>query len=243
MYNNWLIHLDTIDSTNNYAMQLLQDGMAQHGQVVVANYQLAGKGQRGKQWLGDKDLNLAMSMILLPHNDIDIYFLSFCIPVAVQHCLSKLLPNCHVCIKWPNDILVNDRKLCGILIENIFRGAHIKSSVIGIGINMYQQQFDVSAAFPPTSINSIAPQFSLSNIEMASLLRSAILDTLQWDINLLQDRYNSILFRKNESHRFQSTLTTFEGKIQGTNAQFELEIATTNGEIQCFRFGEIQYMP
>ncbi len=132
-HHAWLTYLDIVDSTNNYAMQAIQDGLAQHGNVIMAHHQSMGKGQRGKQWQSIAGESVAMSLILNHETLVDIFYLSFLIPVAVRHVLQDYMPECQVCIKWPNDIYVNDKKIAGILIENVFRGMTVKHSVIGVG--------------------------------------------------------------------------------------------------------------
>ncbi len=139
------IFLPQSDSTNSYAISLLKNVNPPEGTVIHAACQTAGKGQRGSAWLSEPLSNLAASVILKP-SFLDIKNHFFLYQVAALSCfdtLSQILDKRHfdIKIKWPNDILVNGRKICGILIENGISGQEIKYSVIGVGINLNQQHF------------------------------------------------------------------------------------------------------
>lgn len=240
--NNWLIALDTIDSTNNYAMSLIQDGMAQNGHVVTAKYQTQGKGQRGNVWQGNKAENIAMSMILDQTILKDIYHLSFAVPVAVAEVLQELLPNCQVCIKWTNDIYVNNKKLAGILIENIFRGAQLRNAVLGIGINVLQTNID------PQKVSSFISLKQLTNeaVDMQLIIqniRTRILKIMQFDLAKLQEQYNEKLWKHDEWYLFkiEANQQDIKAKIVGVNEHFQL-VLSEGGQEQAYHFGTITWL-
>ena len=237
----WLIDLDTIDSTNNYAMRLVQDGMAHSGMVVYTQHQFAGKGQRGKQWNTQAGEAIAMSLIYCPAVDCDVYSLSFAIPVAVRSVLQKLMPECQVDIKWPNDIYVNNSKLAGILIENTFRGSAIKYAVIGIGVNMRQTSF-VQMDRTPISVLMASGRY-FEHLDVVEALRNAILAIFQKDIKETMQVYQSYLWRKGSYSSFKDLVSeeVFEGEILGVNSLFELEI-NVNGTNRTYQFGKIQFL-
>ncbi len=241
MYNNWLIELDTIDSTNNYAMHLLQDGLAQNGTVVVAEFQTHGKGQRGKTWLGNKGENIAMSVVLDTSKGLDVFSLSFLVPIAVRKALQQFLPACQVVIKWPNDIYVDDRKLAGILIENVFRGASLKGSVVGIGVNVYQQLFDISQP-SPVSLKILRPDFSVPLLDLVAAIRANLLESLHLSFPDAVQQYNDVLYKKGNSciFEFKDTGILTEGIVVGVDEQFDL-ILEANNERKAYRFGTIQW--
>ena len=136
------IELDTVDSTNNYAMALVHEGVAQHGMVVIAKHQTKGKGQRGKVWETIPDANLSFSIIVQPHFLLpaQAFQLLATTAVAIQNQLEPIIGD-ELKIKWPNDLYWRDRKTGGILIENVIRGTQWQWSVIGIGINVNQTAF------------------------------------------------------------------------------------------------------
>ena len=118
-----LIILETVDSTNNYAMALVQNGSAESGCAVFSKEQTAGRGRRGKAWKSVASKNIMLSVIAemqwLPVQQQ--FHLSMAAALGCVDFLSKYI-NKSIKIKWPNDIFVNDRKAGGILIENVVKG-------------------------------------------------------------------------------------------------------------------------
>ncbi len=142
---NNIIHLTEVDSTNSYAKALLKDVKLPEGTVISTDNQTKGKGQRGNIWVAEPAANITCSVILYPKflNASDHFFLSKVISLAIHATLAELLDsgNYDIKIKWPNDILVNNKKICGTLIENSFRQDKLQESVIGIGLNVNQEDF------------------------------------------------------------------------------------------------------
>jgi len=114
------IELKTVDSTNNYALTQLHEGLAHHGTAYFAGEQVAGKGQRGKTWLAAKDSSILLSIVINPDPlTLNQQFqLSACVAASVCGFFNSYV-NGNACIKWPNDLYWQDRKAGGILIENI----------------------------------------------------------------------------------------------------------------------------
>lgn len=137
-----LIKLQSIDSTNNYAAKLVRKHKLAEGTVIMSDFQLAGKGQRGNNWESVKGKNLLLSIVLFPRF-LAIekqYLLSMIISLSVYHVMvDKTVGN--VKIKWPNDVLINRKKVGGILIENTSVGKRLDSSIVGIGLNVNQGEF------------------------------------------------------------------------------------------------------
>ncbi len=142
-YPKWLYSLDTVDSTNNYATKLIEDGLAHHGDVVWALEQTAGKGQRGKKWETIPGENIMMTLIVQPDKVLatNPYHLNMIVAHTLATYLKQIYAYWNVNIKWPNDIFVNAKKAVGILIENIYRGSNWSHAIIGIGINVNQNLF------------------------------------------------------------------------------------------------------
>src|SRR6187551_3254393 len=114
---------DQLGSTNNYAIQLIDADKAGHGLTILAGSQTEGKGQRGKEWIDEPGESLLMSLIVAPVFEISDQplFLATSV-VSVVNVLKKHLPDLEVRIKWPNDIVIADKKAGGMLIENVLRG-------------------------------------------------------------------------------------------------------------------------
>src|SRR6056297_93997 len=133
--------IQEVDSSNNYAKQLIAEGKADHGTVVLAHFQKAGKGHAENHWESEQGKNMLASFILFPK------FLmadkQFCLSKIISLALVDLLKDEKVTasIKWPNDVYIENKKLAGILIENSVSGSYIHSSVIGVGLNLNQEKF------------------------------------------------------------------------------------------------------
>lgn len=130
---------------------------APHGTVVVTDRQTAGRGQRGNSWEAQPGANLTFSLLLRPQAipAARQFELSMIVALEVAACVRRALAGApdapRVCVKWPNDIYVGDRKIAGILIENSLSGSGIERSIAGIGLNVNQRRF-LSDAPNPTSI-------------------------------------------------------------------------------------------
>ena len=150
-----------IDSTNNYAMTQINEGLAKDGMAWFSNFQTAGKGQRGKAWMGNPDENIALTIAF---ESLSIFqnrpfLFNVLISLEIRSFLQQIVNESNleregkanfiqtkqidkkVHIKWPNDLWVNDRKAGGVLIENKYRGNNWNWAVVGIGINVNQIEF------------------------------------------------------------------------------------------------------
>ena len=150
-YGNFnIIWSDTVDSTNDEAKRCI-DSLPDLSVISTYN-QTAGRGQRGNSWLSEPHANLTFSIVAKNGFNIkpaDQIVINEMISLAIIDFLS-----CHgidARIKWPNDIYVADKKICGILIEHVVRGNSIVYSIIGVGLNVNQKNFD-SSLYNPTSI-------------------------------------------------------------------------------------------
>lgn len=132
-----VIELASVASTNKTAAELIALSKAPHGTVILAHEQTAGRGQRGRVWQNAADLDLAVSIVLEPVGlrAEDQFSLSKLASLAVYDVVSALLPG-RVRVKWPNDILVDRRKLAGILIECDLVGERVRNAIVGVGLNV-----------------------------------------------------------------------------------------------------------
>jgi BirA family transcriptional regulator, biotin operon repressor / biotin---[acetyl-CoA-carboxylase] ligase len=145
-----IVRLTTVDSTQRVAFELAEQGAAD-GTVVVADSQTAGRGRWGRTWRDTPGESLLMSVIVRPDLSVgDLPKLSFAAAVAVGEAIA-LTTGLTACLKWPNDVLVNGRKLAGILLES--RIAAEPFMVAGIGINLRQRRFPDALAGIATSVD------------------------------------------------------------------------------------------
>ena len=249
------IELQSIDSTNKYAMglihkDLLPDGQseAQHGMAIFTHEQTGGKGQRGKNWASQKDLNIALSILLKPYplSITDQFKLSVCVAVSIWEFFSKYAGD-ETKIKWPNDIYWRDRKAGGILIENVIQSSQLtvgswQWSVIGIGININQTDFDPDLP-NPVSLKQITGKKN-EPIELAKELCSIIEKNYQLLISenfeMLFNKYQIQLYKKNEKVKLKKGARVFETTIKRVSETGQL--ITQHSIEEKFEFGEIEWL-
>lgn len=233
--------LDTVDSTNNYAMQQVHDGLAKHGMAWFATEQTAGKGQRGKNWASEKGKNIAMSLVLEP-GELKItnqFHLSAAIALAVFEFL-KTYAGDEIKIKWPNDLYWRDRKAGGILIENKFQGKTWKWAVVGIGINVNQTEFSKELVNPVSLKQVTGKTFNV--IDLAKELQSLMMKNLATGITpaeILQ-QYNEHLYKINQLVTFRKAGVKFDTVIKEVSAQGKL--VTVDAIEREFDFGEVEWV-
>ncbi|NDC41458.1 MAG: biotin--[acetyl-CoA-carboxylase] ligase, partial [Chitinophagia bacterium] len=189
-----LIKLDDIDSTNNYAMHLIDGNKAHHGLTVLAARQSSGKGQRGRTWTDTPGQSLLMSTILQPEHTIDQQFqFNTSVATTIAQQVQQWLPAATVRIKWPNDIIVNDKKAGGILIENVLRGATWAYAVVGFGLNINQESMP---GLPfATSLHMVTGETYVID-ELALAITQALVSSLTGKPMDKLDTYRQLLYGK-----------------------------------------------
>ncbi len=242
-----LIVLEEVSSTNDYLKELLSNiKPLAEGTAIMAKHQTQGKGQRGSTWLTKAEENLTVSFLLLP-NKLDIQYafnLNMIICLGVHQWLKHYVED--VYIKWPNDIFIGRKKVGGILIENQLKGAIIKSSVIGIGININQEHFK-------STIKTIATSLKLSlktpknlNIEACCIEMLSQIFTLykQFDLkntDQLRKAYTSFLFMRGQPTLFEINGEHIKGIIEGIDRMGRL-IVLIGDSRQSFDLKEIRLL-
>ena len=203
-----LIFLPEVTSTNSYAMNLLKNVNLPEGTVVQTTNQTQGKGQRGSRWMADPTSNLTVSIVLKPtflelKNQFYLYLIS---ALACYDTMAEILNNSQfdIKIKWPNDILVNQKKIAGILIENNILNNQINGCVIGIGINVNQLKFDpsIKATSIALTSNNEYPVSKVLNL-LCSYVEKHYLAMREEKYNLIQGSYLQHLFGLNTWRQFE----------------------------------------
>jgi len=138
-----LIELDVVDSTNNYAANLLVQTKLVSGTAIMTHFQTGGRGQRGSDWVSEPGKNLLFSIVLNGHfiNSENYFLLSKSVAIGINEALEELSGKTGF-VKWPNDIYIDQKKIGGILIENQWKGSLLEVAIVGIGINVNQVSFD-----------------------------------------------------------------------------------------------------
>ncbi len=214
MIGQKIIHLDTVDSTNNYTANLQKEGKIQHGTVILADEQSAGRGQRGASWTSSAGENLLLSIYLAPDNlsVVDQPALTHFISLSLIDFLRKI--GISGKIKWPNDIYVNDQKIAGILIENSIRSSRISETIIGVGLNVNQTVFEGVNA---TSIKRQSDQHCPLNDVLFSWIQEMNIlwaELSKGNFEMLKSRYKQELYLLNEPAIYRDVTGEFEGIVR-----------------------------
>ena len=200
-----LIKLDATASTNLYLKELLVNGFTADYTVVWAKNQTKGRGQMGNQWLVEPGKNLTFSVLrsglaLAPE---DFFYLNAIVSLSIVDVL-KSMTIVPVTVKWPNDIMAGNKKICGILTENQFKGAVIDKSIMGIGLNVNQSYFEGMSNV--TSLKKlVGTDFNLEVIlaELVKALKSKFLEYPKQNYLALLKVYEQQLFRINKVSAFE----------------------------------------
>ncbi len=240
--NYKLIHLESVGSTNLHAADLLSGKKLFEPTVILADHQTEGKGQGNNRWESDSLQNLLFSVVVFPSKikAKEQFYLSKITVIAIRELLSEQIP--HVKIKWPNDILVNKFKISGILIENTLKSDIIGTSVIGIGINVNQENFTV----PATSLKNESGQ----EFDRMTLL-NRFLDVFHYWFEILTSRdfapidleYYRHLYGFQQWLRFSWGGVEFEAFVEGVEADGYLALKARDGKVYKFGFREVEFLP
>lgn len=242
-----IIYVDKAESTNT----LLSSSARQfdHGTVLAAHCQSAGRGQRGNKWESEPNKNLTFSLLLKPSTIVASrqFELSQIVSIAITRVLRSRLDSDKVCIKWPNDIYYADKKLCGILIENSLSGANIEQSIVGVGINVNQEQFRSDAPNPVSMFNIAGNTFDLDSL-LEDIVTQIVDDfdnyELQPDSTTLAAKYRLLMWRAEGFWPYHDNITdsTFEGRIAAVAPTGHLTLATKGGAFHTYAFKEISFV-
>lgn len=245
--------LQSVDSTNNYAMGKVHAGLAMHGNAYFTTNQTQGKGQRGKQWMGGEDENIAISIIITP-SVLAIsqqFILSAAVAVGVWQFLNTYTGG-DTFIKWPNDIFWCDRKAAGILIENVIgaerndtngTGQSLwKYAVAGVGVNINQTSFHTALKNPVSLKQITGRQFDCT--ELARQLHENVLQTvnavLAGEDDKIIETYNHQLYKRNCRVVLKRNSVEFETMIKSVSADGKLH--TVDIIDNQFSFGEVEWV-
>ena len=239
------IELETVHSTNSYALELLKETILPEGTVVIARNQVSGRGQPGNKWESEPGKNLTLSFIFYPvFLPVEKQFiLSKVVSLAVAELLVEVLGK-KVHIKWPNDIYVDDKKIAGLLIENILRQNRIASCVAGIGLNVNQETFSVNAGKTVSIKNILGKEADLKLIleKLCSNLEVRYLQLRSGKHEILDRDYLHLLYRLNVWANYNIDGEVSEGKISGVKENGKLLVEMRGGEKREFNAKQIVFV-
>lgn len=237
--------LRTIDSTNDFLKSLIKEKDLKKDTVVWALEQTKGRGQMGTSWSSESGKNLTFSVFRkvqsLPVNKQ--FYALMAASLAVKDVLEKLLIK-NVRVKWPNDILADRKKICGILIESVIKKGEIDAMIIGVGLNVNQTQWrDIEA------ITSIKKETGI-HFELEEILKLLLHQfhhyvqlLLSKKFEVIKEDYEKFLFRNRKPSTFRKKNgTRLTGIIQGVTQQGKLILLEEDQVINEYDIKEIQLL-
>ena len=241
-----VLEFGTLDSANSYALSLLAGpSKTPEGTVIMASEQRAGRGQAFTHWVSEPGQNLLLSVVLYPHfvDPSTIFLLSQAISLGVHDALKELLGQ-EVHIKWPNDIYYGDRKICGLLIENSIRAMHLNHSVVGIGINVNQEDFPETLPNPVSVKNILGKATDLKRVFhlLCNHLEKRYLQLKAGQAREIKADYLKSLYRFNEDHTFEYGGQKFKAKIIDVGDDGKLVLEYGNNLTGRYDFKTIHFV-
>ena len=239
-----IIRIDETDSTNRWMKELIQlhpSEETQHEMVVVCDYQTAGRGCGSNSWEAEPGKNLLMSVLMHPKkvSARTQFIITQIVSVALCRTIETVIGSEHrVTIKWPNDIYVGDKKICGVLIENSIAGRRIKDCIIGIGLNVNQTEFRSDAPNP----------VSIAQLTGKETDREEVLNTFleelskQCENRNIHHDYLRKMYRRNGMYPFETEGSRFMARVAGVNDDGRLMLEDEDGIAHLFRFKEVTFI-
>ena len=234
MHTEWVakevLYFDTIDSTNTKAQELAEKGYPS-GTLVVADKQESGKGRRGRSWVSPSGTGIFMTLMIKPDiNPNNASMLTLVAALAVAKAITSVTGE-EALIKWPNDIVVNSKKVCGILTEMNAQFDYINHIVVGIGINVHNESFpeEISQMASSLMIEAGGKRFHRAQIiaETMSYFEQYYDTFLKTqDLSALVREYDELLVNRNKSVRVLDPKEPFDGKAMGITPKGELIVDT-----------------
>ncbi len=241
-----IVKLDAINSTNTFLKDLMRTSVVENYTVVVTENQTNGKGQFDNTWSSEKGKNITIS-ILCKFSNLNAqhsFYLNCAISLAIYTVVHNYIKK-KLKIKWPNDILSSNKKLCGILIENTVSNGKIVNAVIGVGLNVNQE------SFPDALPNATSLKMLTGNSYNKEVVLDELITAIQTQMDLitaekfslLKSNYEKVLYRNGEPAMFKNDrYGNFLGKILGITYQGKLVVELENETLEKFDLKEIEFI-
>ncbi|WP_460218300.1 biotin--[acetyl-CoA-carboxylase] ligase [Psychroserpens sp. MEBiC05023] len=240
-----IIKLNAIDSTNTFLRQLSNEESLEDYTIVMADKQTKGRGQMGTTWNSEPGKNLMVSVFLdVSFLDIeDSFYISMATSLAISEAL-KAFQIRNVKVKWPNDILADQKKISGVLIENVIKHNALQATIIGFGLNVNQTQLKQLPS--ATSMQVLSGQYFHLNEVL-----DAIINSLKRYVTLLKSGqfqqikqfYEATLFRNNKPSTFEDAEgVLFTGFIKGVTRSGHLQVLIEDDVLKVFDLKEVKLL-
>ena len=236
-----VIHIDETDSTNRWLRDYALS-QPEGDYVVVSEYQTAGRGCGTNSWESERGKNLTFSLLIHPTEiTADCQFrISEAVSLALCETLDGYVTDRQVSVKWPNDIYVDDCKICGMLIENRLRGRLMTDSIIGIGLNVNQREFFSDAPNPVSLVQLLGHEVALEPLLQAFLQK--LEPMLQMDPETLGKAYRERLYRREGEHEYRDGKGLFRATLMNVLDDGRLVLLDTEGTARIYAFKEVQFV-
>ncbi len=239
-----IIHLSETLSTNSYLQELDGTAPQPEGTIVYTDTQLSGRGQRGNTWESEPGKNLTFSLLLRPtHIPAGQQFLlSQVISLAMLDVLNQYATG--FSIKWPNDIYWKDKKIAGILIENVLSGMTFARAIVGIGLNINQTRFVSDAPNPVSLFQITGRKYSIEEVlgAFTQAFERRYHSTFEPLYKPIQEAYFRSLYRNQGYHPYCSQGELFQAQIVGIEPDGHLHLLTESGESRRYAFKEVSFL-
>lgn len=233
---------NTLDSTNKEAQRLLAAGAVPNGTCLLTREQTEGKGQLGRAWYADTGSHLAMSIILTPQNlsAAELPLIGMKTSLGIVRALKQLDPNLHPLIKWPNDIYLQGKKLCGILIENALAGNKVQHIIIGIGMNVNERFFPEEIPNPISLFMVTGEQHDL--YQVAELIRLQVMATVDVPDLYWKQEYDAHVLGMNQDNEFEYQGNILKATVLGVDEQGRILLGFGGSLTRSFFTHEIKWL-
>ena len=236
-------HLEETDST----MLQLKKQAYWHSvfdfELLTAGYQTAGRGQRGTHWEADRNDNLLFGFVFHPEGIAarQQFSLSEALALGVREALTDYTDG--ICVKWPNDVYWNNKKICGMLLEHTLEGWNIASTLTGVGINVNQQRFFSDAPNPVSLLQITGKETNIVKLlEKVVMAFSKRYETLkQGGFAIIHEEYMRHLYRKDGFFTYEDGSGRFEAAIKDISPEGMLTLCRRNGREHTYAFKEVRF--
>lgn len=242
-----IICLDSVGSTNNYLLNMIDNQAVEAWTVIWANEQTEGKGHGSGSWESGAGLNLTFSLLLKPYfiPPSKQFVITQIVSIALFKVLKSYISDEPVKIKWPNDIYIGDKKVAGMLIQNVIRGSQLEYTIVGIGLNVNQKVFYSDAPNPTSMALVKGVKYDLEKLlhELLHEIHVAYINSASSrSLKSLSTSYLENLYQVNEWHNYECKGEEFVGMIAGIGNFGKLQMKLKNGSKKEFEFKEVTFL-
>jgi BirA family biotin operon repressor/biotin-[acetyl-CoA-carboxylase] ligase len=237
--------INELPSTQQYLSNLAQHHDLPEWTICRVLHQSKGKGMGTNSWESEKEKNLLFSLFLRPEflQPHEAFCLSKIVALGIRKTLQEFVSE-PVHIKWPNDIYIGNKKVCGMLVENTFTDVCIKTSLIGIGININQAAFSPNLPNPASLVHFTNKELCIEQVLRKSIaqIKHYYQQVIHNGAESINENYLSRLYQINQWQSYQTDMGTFRGRIIGVDAYGFLQIEDQQGKIRSYDVKQVSYL-